>query len=180
MKKIELGSYKDHVRVVFGYSLVDDKDFDLLKKYNWHVQYQGSKRGKKPRAVTTTVFIKKTNSRKMVSLHQLLIKTSKDFVIDHINGDIFDNRRANLRIATRSQNAINRKKPSGRNGKISTSKYKGVCYHKRDKVWQAAICENSKRINLGSFKTEKEAALAYNKAAKKFFKEFANLNVIPR
>jgi hypothetical protein len=67
---------------------------------------------------------------------------------------------------------------SKRSGKCA-SKYKGVCPTNRNRPWQARIKVNGKTINLGTYKTEIEAAKAYDVAAKKYHGEFANLNFPP-
>ena len=60
--------------------------------------------------------------------------------------------------------------------KNSSSKFKGVSWHKRDQKWQAYITINKKRKYLGYFNNEKEAAKIYNAAAKELFGEFARIN----
>lgn len=94
---------------------------------------------------------------------------SEDIFIDHINGKPGDNRIANLRLADYKQNARNRKKI-----RQDKSKYKGVtiAYGK----FTARIFADGKRVVLGSFATEIEAAAAYDKKAKEIFKDFAVLN----
>lgn len=93
-----------------------------------------------------------------------------DFV-DHINGVRDDNRWSNLRPATRSENNRNsRSRPN------STSKYLGVYWCKFFNVWKSAVSVSGKRIGLGSFHSEIEAAKAYDKAAKLHYGDFANLN----
>ena len=93
--------------------------------------------------------------------------------VDHINGERTDNRWVNLRTCTTSQNQGNRKI-----SKNNTSGYKGVSLNKRDSVWIACVEYKSKLIYLGGFNCKHEAALAYNKAAIKYFGEFAKLNII--
>lgn len=97
-----------------------------------------------------------------------------DGVVDHKNGITLDNRRSNLRHATLSQNAGNRRIKMGK------SKYKGVTCTKGklQKKWKARIGNNGERIVLGNFYTEIEAARAYNKAAMAKWGEFAYLNQI--
>ncbi len=79
----------------------------------------------------------------------------------------------NIKLHTMQDACINRKSKPG-----SSSKYKGVCWAKKDKVWRAYITINQQQINLGSFKDEKKAAIAYNKAAKKHFNKNVRLNKI--
>lgn len=97
--------------------------------------------------------------------------------IDHINNNTFDNRKINLRICTNNENQRNRRKLSK-----ASSKYKGVCFAKYTKKWQASIeiRMDGKRNNiyLGQYYDEKDAAKAYNDAAIKYFGEFAKLNTI--
>lgn len=86
--------------------------------------------------------------------------------VDHIDSDTFNNRRDNLRVATRAQNTRNTKLRSN-----NTSGYKGVSWHKY--AWMAQIMFEGKKIYLGLFKTPEEAHEAYCEAAKKYFGEFA-------
>ena len=91
--------------------------------------------------------------------------------IDHINGIRSDNRIKNLREATHSQNARNRK-PS----KSSTSKFLGVHWNLRDAMWESQVNDGCRIIRLGKFKSEIDAALAYDSAAISIHGEFANQN----
>ena len=88
-------------------------------------------------------------------------------LLDHKSNLSSNNQEGNLRPATYQQNSFNRGSRKG-----STSKYKGVTWHKRDKKWQAAITIDGKWEYLGSFDDEKEAAKAYSKAAKDYQKEY--------
>jgi hypothetical protein len=107
---------------------------------------------------------------KLVTLHAHIIgQASRGMFIDHINGNKLDNRVANLRICTHSQNQCNRPKPS-----VSPWKYKGI--YKNGNNFGSRICLNQKTIKLGTYKTQEEAARAYDKAAIKLHGEFAFLN----
>jgi hypothetical protein len=92
---------------------------------------------------------------------------------DHISGDGYDNRRQNLRPATAEQNGSNRKTQVN-----STSGYVGVTWNTRIKRWRVRLQASGRRMNLGHYKDKKEAALAYNEAAKKYHGEFAVLNEV--
>jgi len=87
-------------------------------------------------------------------------------LIDHINRDRGDDRWANLRQATHSENAINR--PLDHKNK---SGYKGV--RKEGNRWRATIYKDYRPIHLGFFPTPEEVAIEYQKAAQKLYGEFA-------
>ena len=104
-------------------------------------------------------------------MHRIVNNTPDGFDTDHRDGDKLNNRRYNLRIATRSQNSMNQKIR-----KNTSSEYKGVYYKKRDKCWEAQIGINNCPKYLGNYSSEIEAAKIYNKAALKYHGEFARLN----
>jgi ribosomal protein S17E len=101
------------------------------------------------------------------------IKPVKGYMIDHINRNPRDNRKANLRFCTVFGNVCNSKK-----GKNNTSGYVGVRYNKQKNNWLAEIYFERTPYYLGSFKIKEEAASAYNKAAKEMHGEFAYQNEI--
>jgi uncharacterized protein YqhQ len=91
--------------------------------------------------------------------------------VDHKDGDGLNNLRSNLRKATKEQNGANRKPNLSK-----TSKYKGVWFCKSRHLFSAAIQVNNVTTYLGSWITEKSAALAYDKEAIKAWGNFARLN----
>jgi hypothetical protein len=95
-----------------------------------------------------------------------------DQMIDHINGNRSDNRIKNLRLASSSQNQLNRGKSTN-----NTTGHKGVSYHAKRRHWQAMISINGRNKFLGNFATAEEAADAYNKAALKHHGEFARTDL---
>lgn len=108
------------------------------------------------------------NSYRQEYIHRMVMNAPKGVEVDHINGNKMDNRKKNLRLCNRSENASNRKQIKGR--------YKGVYRDKKRKCWVAQITFNYKCTTLGVFKTAKEAALAYNIKAKELHGEYAHLN----
>lgn len=97
--------------------------------------------------------------------------------VDHVNGDPADNRVVNLRAASRQENMRNTRPRRG-----ASSRFKGVHLWRgpasRQSYWRATITLNGKTVPLGYFKSETEAAMAYNEAAAKHFGVFAKLNEI--
>jgi hypothetical protein len=118
-------------------------------------------------------FIKTTKSAgiKLVYLHREIMNAPAGLLVDHINSDTLDNRRANLRLATHSQNSCNRPKKSN-----TSSRFIGVSFMKQRKRWHTTIRHHGKRTFLGYFDSEIEAGKAYDEAARKYHGEFARLN----
>ena len=85
-------------------------------------------------------------------------------LIDHINGDPLDNRIANLREATTFENAQNIKKPQKNNSHGTL----GISYVPNKKLWRARIGVNGKRIYIGKYKSQEDAAQAYLEAKRKY------------
>lgn len=92
-------------------------------------------------------------------------------MVDHISGDGLDNRRANLRPATHSQNNANT-----RRSRANTSGYKGVSLYRRTGRWRAYLGTRPKEIHLGYFATREEAARAYDRAAIETWGDYARTN----
>ena len=153
MRKIELTQGK--------FAIVDDEDYEYLRQFKWYYREGYAARGiRKPNGKWTTIY-----------MHRVIMGASECMEVDHINGDKSDNRKENLRICTLLENRRNRTKY-----KSNTTGYKGVYYDRR-KI-RAKIKTDNKQIYLGSFKTLKEAAKAYNEAALKYHGEYARLNKV--
>ena len=148
------------------YAIVDNDDYFRLNKYKWHTS-----RGRSTFYAVRDIRTGK-NKQKEIIMHREIMKTDDEFYVDHINGNGLDNRKANLRAATALQNSWNCRKTRRK----KSSKYKGVSWLKRQKIWQSRIQANGKMIFLGNFKDEKKAAEVYDQAAQKHHKEFAVLN----
>lgn len=108
--------------------------------------------------------------KRTIKLHRLLLGIlDRRIGVDHKDGDGLNNRRSNLRIADAVQNGANRRKNI-----TSSSNYKGV--EKSRLRWRARIFHHKKVVNVGHFKTEIEAAKAYDRKARELFGEFARTN----
>jgi hypothetical protein len=148
------------------YTIVEPADYYAFSKYNWIL----IRCNKKPYAVSEFKIGRKKTKR--VYLHRAIMKAPKRRLIDHRNCDGLDNRRANLRFATYAQNLANRAKTKSK----TTSKYRGVSFNKVGKKWGATIGWRHKTRWIGWFENEIDAAKAYDKAARKYYKDFASLN----
>ena len=135
---------------------VDYESFPVVKNVKWY--YHGGY----------------VASKKVGLLHRFLTKAPPGMCVDHINGDTLDNRLCNLRVCSHQGNMRNSRKQ-----KNNTSGYVGVVrYFFNNSKFVAQITLDDRKIHLGIFDTAEEAARAYNTAAKKYFGEFARLNII--
>ena len=149
-------------------TLVSPQDADLLR-VKWHAH----KSGDKFYAFRTIHLVgsgRATAKRYADYLHRRIRIVRPGVLIDHRSGDTLDNRRGNLRTATRAQNAVNSRKNSG--GLSST--YKGVTWSREWGKWCAQIGKTSRF--LGYFAVEEAAARAYDAAAVRLYGVYARLN----
>jgi len=142
------------VKNIKDIAIVDDEDYELVAAHRWRVNHNG--------------YVVSCANEK-VRMHRLILIDSEGSEIDHINGNKLDNRRENLRLATRHQNMRNR-------GPLSTNKtgYKGVSKFRSG--FRATISVNKKFKHIGVFSSPEDAAKAYDETAKILFGEFAWLN----
>jgi hypothetical protein len=151
-------------------ALVDDEDFKYLSRWKWCVTNIGY-------AVRSCPTYQRRNAKttQHILMHREILKAGSGQLVDHINMNKLDNRRQNLRLCTQSENLRHRHKSKAR---IYTSQYKGVSFDKSRGKYEAYITINLKKLHLGRFNSEQEAAHAYNKASSKHYKEFVILNNI--
>lgn len=159
-------------------TIVDAVDGDLAQ-FKWSAQFNSRyANGGKFRAYRRITINEK---RPTIHLHRVILSRMlgrpllRSEEVDHRNTDPLNNRRDNLRLATRSQNCANRGLHSN-----STSGHKGVSWHKDNHKWYARIYKDGKVNHLGYFDTAEEAFAAYCKAAPEIHGEFANFGDAPR
>lgn len=149
-------------------AIIDDCDADLLI-FNWSF-VKGNK--------TNYAFRKPIENgvRKKQAIHRVILERIlnrellRSEFVDHIDGNGLNNTRDNLRIATQSQNQMNRGKPKG-----GTSKYKGVSLNSQSGKWIAQIRVRGKQIYLGQAITEEGAYKIYCEKAPSYHGDYFNL-----
>lgn len=152
------------------FAIIDDEDFELISKYKW-IAVKGRN------TFYTQAKITVSGKRITLNMHRLITGAIKGEFVDHIDGNGLNNIKKNIRRCNRSQNGANQK---GR----GVSNYRGVSFRNRIRNnkqyshWIASIQINGKLKHIGEFKSEKEAALAYNEKAKEVHGEFAFINAI--
>lgn len=148
--------------------LVDDWNYEWLMEYSWCINEP-----KKYGYYYATAYHKRVDGKnKLIKMHRLILGlTDPNIKVDHKDRNGLNNQEQNIRPCTQSQNSCNKNQ-----FKTFTSKYIGVSWKKKNNKWCVQISVNSKKIYIGLFKTEIEAALAYDEAAKIYHGEFANLN----
>jgi hypothetical protein len=149
------------------FAIVDPQDYKRLSRHKWYTS----------RYSHTCYAIRgqwspELKKRLTISMHREIIDVPEDMFIDHINHNGLDNRRANLRPATPAQNSRNARYPKTN----KSSKYRGVWYNKQNQKWRSVITVNRKKKQLGYFNSARDAAIAYDRAAKKYHKKFAITN----
>jgi hypothetical protein len=147
------------------FAIVDPLIFYSLNKFHW----TGNGKGDCIYAVRHAVF---PHGTRILRMHREIMKAAPGVLVDHKNLNALDNRLANLRLATREQNMHNRRK-TRRN---ASSRLVGVFLEKDRNVFRVNLTYEGKKIYIGRFHSEIDAARAHDRAALKYYGEFARLN----
>lgn len=152
------------------FTLVNDEDFEELSNHRWYASFNKTSR---TYYAVRWAYPNKRNSTIRMS-RQIMGVTDPKIQVDHIDHNGLNNQRNNLRICNGRQNNCNQRKQSN-----CSSKFKGVCWHKRLNKWTSRVINETgekKYIHLGYFENEIDAAKAYDEAAKIHYGVFAKLN----
>jgi len=133
------------------FAKVSDADYEMVSRYSW--------------------FVGNGYAWARIPMHRLIVGAPRGQIVDHANGDEFDNQRENLRLATAGQSSCN---TSMRRG--NRSGFKGVCFHGKHGLWRARIQFNKRAFTIGYFENPVHAAMAYDIWAVELFGEFARTN----
>ncbi len=141
------------------FALIDDRDFKMVSRHTWRMSERG--------------YASRNWRQRRVYMHRQIMNAPIGIEVDHKNRNRLDNRRKNLRFCTADMQQYNR----GMDGR-NTSGFKGVSTTRKSKImpWRARIGWRKQQILIGHFKRSKDAARAYDKAAKRLFGEFARTN----
>jgi AP2-like factor (euAP2 lineage) len=175
-QRIFMKSFESTRKGVVYTILIDDEDWDKVMEYNWFVEIRY---GRITRVLANICI---DGIWKRVSLHVFLMGKQEGMVIDHDDGKPLNNQKKNLVFRTPAENIQKRGRTINRK---HGAKYRGVRFlndGKRKKPWQAYIRVNGKMMFLGYYATQEEAAVAFNKAAIKYWglpPDSVGLNPIP-
>lgn len=143
--------------------MVDIEDYDLATEYAWHLHSQG--------------YADCRSTEGHFFLHRMIAERicgrplQSGEVVDHANHVKLDNRRANLRVTTQSNNCANMVLPAH-----NTSGYKGVHWKAARNCWHATIKHKGKIIYIGAYTDKADAAYGYDQFAMQLFGRFAKTN----
>lgn len=138
-------------------TIIDVEDVAKVKQYHW---------------IKSGRYVMSRTYGNTEYLHRLIMQPSKNYVIDHINGDGLDNRKNNLRICKQQNNTQHNLKLRDKN----TTGVVGVRLYKPNGKYIARIVVNGKTVHLGYFANIDDAIDARLKAEKKYFGEYAGIN----
>lgn len=148
------------------FAIVDDEDYDLVKDISW--QYHDWRNGNVAARGTVSKTFDGKKWFRQEYMHRYIMDAPAGMHVDHINHNTLDNRRENLRVCTPQENSWNQRTQDSYGGKKKISKYRGVSQRKSTKngktyvYWIGQVRQDGELHNLGNFKTELEAARAYD------------------
>jgi len=164
-RKLRIEGDVAYVPLTRGYeAIVDIEDAGMASGYNWYVMFCGEN------LVYAARNERVTGKRKTILMHRVVANPSEKQVVDHRDHNGLNNRKSNLRVCSHTENIRNSRKRLD-----NTSGYRGVCWNKKLRKWQAEINVNGEVIYLGTFKDIEKAYQAYCKASRRYHKDYSNI-----
>lgn len=157
MKRIPI---RDKKKQIVAHAIVDDKNYEFLEKFKWHL----SSSSRKTRYALTHPTINGLKSHKKVSMHSLVLKPKNGKQIDHKNGNGLDNRCQNLRQVSLQVNLLNQSLRS-----TNTSGERGVYFDKESGKWRVYFTKFKERFYGGRFKNKASAIKKARQMKKRLF-----------
>jgi len=162
------------------FATVDDEDYPYLLQFKWRCVIQSTQN--KIKNYRAVMDIKKSNGKwNPVFMEEIILKKKSEknkISVLHKNKNTLDNRKENLKYTTYNHITHYAIKHPFHNGRKLTSKYKGVNYDKENNRFRSIITKDKIRYEVGSFKDEKSAAIAYNRKARELYGDLAYQNKI--
>lgn len=146
-----------------AFALVDADDYERVVAHRWYLT-PVTRKSRKVYARTHA-----DGTRRKQPMHRFILDVPPGVAVDHADGNGLNNRRSNLRVATKAQNMWNVGPRLGR-------PLKGAAYNRLRNKWYSAIQANGEHHYLGCYETAEEAARAYDEAAVRLHGAFARLN----
>lgn len=146
-------------------AVIDFEDFEKVRPYKWYANKVGQRfyAGRNLHGPVSG----------SISMHREIMQPDDGLDVHHVDGDGLNNQRNNLRVCTRSENMGAFRRLTAN----KTSKFRGVSWYSRDSNWEARIKIFGKKLFLGRFATEEDAANAYDKKSRELFGEFSYSNL---
>lgn len=141
--------------------LFDAIDYPLISQYRWSIAPQG--------------YARTSEQGRTIPMHTLIMGRKPGYVVDHISGEVMDNRRENLRFCTYQQNSFNQRLSCS-----NTSGYKGVSLVKRSGKYEAYVYMSDKKHSFGSHPKAEDAARVRDYHATQMFGQFSRPNMLPK
>jgi hypothetical protein len=138
------------------FAVVDDADYEALSQHKWCAE----KKGRTYYAVRGRKRNERQSGRGNIKMHMVIAGTPPGHDTDHVDGNGLNNQRRNLRVVSHAHNLHN----TTRKQHGCTSRFRGISWSARERRWRAAVQVDGRRIELGYFKCEFEAAAAYDAA----------------
>jgi hypothetical protein len=158
-KPIRIEGDVAYVPLTKGYeALIDSEDVHIVDRLSWRAMVRGG-----------IVYAIAADGQKTVYMHRVIMGADRGVFVDHADHDGLNNRRANMRLATPSQNCFNRRMRSN-----NTSGFKGVHWSKKAQKWCARIVGSGTDRFCGYHDTPEAAHAAYCKASAELHGEFGH------